>query len=58
MSIGEQERRQDQCGVTRGSIGIVGTGYVLPLLSGGPNVVGRRVGANKSEGEQGMCLFI
>ena len=58
MSIGEQERMQDRCGVTRGSMGAVGTGNVLPLSSGGPNVVGRRVGANRSGGEQGLCPFI
>ena len=31
---------------------------ILPLKSGGLNVVGRRVGADKSGGEQGMCPFI
>ena len=38
-------------------MGAVGTGYVLPLKSRGPNVVGRRVGANKSGGEKGLCPF-
>ena len=43
--------------MTRGSMGAVGTGNVLPLSSGGSNVVGRRVGANKSGEEQGLCPF-
>ena len=57
-SIGKQDRIPDRCGVTRGSMDAVGTGYVLPLSSRGPNVVGRRVGANKSDGEQGLTLVI
>ena len=43
-----------RCGVKRGAVGVVLKGYALPLWSSGPNGSGRRVGTDKSSGEQGL----
>ena len=56
--IVQEERIQNSCRVRRESLGAVCIGCVVPLWSGGPNGAGRRGGADKSGGKQGLCLTI
>ena len=48
----------DSCRVKCGSLGVVCKVCMLPLQSGELNVTDRRVGANKSGGEQVICPSI
>ena len=50
--IEKEERMHDSCRVRRGSLGTVCIGCVLSQYSGGPNDTVRRVGVDKSGGQQ------
>ena len=50
--IEKEERMHDSYRVRRGSLGTVCIGCVLAQYSGGPNDTVRRVGVDKSGGQQ------